>query len=301
MHTNELVGRDPKTRAQVLFWPVSSSDERFGLLAPTISVLQPIEAERKLVLNGVFGSDTGQVLVNCTQLKCSSWTPYNITCELPERGTGSAGNVTVTVRDHRSNVVQLSAWEGDFDFKAKSSQGTLEQNIKIHARFRADIHKSRLVIHQPPQELLGRNGLVQNSSSATFNCTGSYAVSDTESFSWSGGGALKPDLRNELSDNWFRILVAFWDASTLNLTFTATSSGTSAEGCVKTTMLPGRTFSGPQALHGIFFGDPILLQVRADGTIIGDTKRVKDGPRWTETMRWSDLPVSYPPDPEAPR
>jgi hypothetical protein len=103
-------------------------------------------------MGGIFGEDPGEglraVSINGTAVPVFSWTPQSIVAFLPQ---SASGDVSVRVRDHVSNVAQLTEWEGNFTYTG-SAGGTLKEVVTFHLRFRTDIRKARDRIHEPPKE-----------------------------------------------------------------------------------------------------------------------------------------------------
>lgn len=79
-----------------------------------------------------------------------SWSPSQIVVELPLSGLGSAGNVQVAVRNHMSNVAQLTEWKGKFTFTI-AGPGSLMAKTVYDVHLRDDIRKWRNQIHFPPR------------------------------------------------------------------------------------------------------------------------------------------------------
>jgi hypothetical protein len=103
------------------------------------------EEHKEIRFTGFFGKDPGtegRVEIEGTKLKVKSWEPRRITCELPEYGPGSSGLAEVIVREHHSNIVPLTEWNGRVDYELKSL-GTLKEVFGWPVRFRHDAHLFR--------------------------------------------------------------------------------------------------------------------------------------------------------------
>lgn len=125
----------------------------FGLLAPTIAYVLINEADDEAVLYGVFGNppaNSRSVLIGI-EATVNSWTNGEIHCELPRTGTGSAGNVEVWVRGHKSNVRRITEWNVPIQYTWKNtslSGPTVAGPITL--RFRADVGDYRDFPGIPP-------------------------------------------------------------------------------------------------------------------------------------------------------
>lgn len=128
------------------FTPATSE---FGLLAPSIKSLEVDEINRELHIFGSFGTDprsngTGTVTVNGHELTIQEWDdPNEIVCSIPPSGTRAAGDVIVTVRGHRSNVVRLTEWIGEVRMIMTSGFVGLNLTVTFSLHFRADVHSFR--------------------------------------------------------------------------------------------------------------------------------------------------------------
>jgi hypothetical protein len=154
-------------QTQLAFSP-GRGNPTFGLLAPSIRFLEVDEAERELILQGIFGADPrsrreecevvvgeqaqspGSPKVTGKSLRIKQWEATRIVCDLPEKGEGSAGDVQVRVRQHRSNVRQLTGWEGEIKYEA-DGPGDLAMQMLYHVRFRADVGTYRDTLGEEPR------------------------------------------------------------------------------------------------------------------------------------------------------
>jgi hypothetical protein len=126
-----------------------SNTSQFSLLAPSITFLEVDETASTLYVNGIFGSDQGQVTVDGVPAGISMWSDAMISCTIPKSGAGSAGDVIVSVRGHNSNAVQLTAWTGTVSFN-QPSVGSLGTSYIFHLHFRTDVHTFRTKPHETP-------------------------------------------------------------------------------------------------------------------------------------------------------
>jgi len=179
----------------------------FGLLAPTISYLFMDEITNdnvpQLTIYGDFGSDPrpdGWVTVGGTtndgfdiqggaQVPIASWDKDRIVVNLPLSGEGSAGNVQVTVRRHRSNVAQLTEWRSDSFMFTEKEGGSLQQQTIYNLHLRTDIRKYRDSIHFPPSKQYIFLASA-NDSTADFMASGQARGGGGLTYTGSGQGSL---------------------------------------------------------------------------------------------------------------
>ncbi len=116
----------------------------FQMLAPTILNVAADEQDDQLVVSGDFGDNPGsdgKVTINDgsgeVALAVVEWQADHITTDLKRTGSGSAGNVVVTVRGHHSNTRQLLAWIGTMHY-TMHEVGSLTQVFDLDFQARAD-------------------------------------------------------------------------------------------------------------------------------------------------------------------
>jgi len=168
----------------------------FSLLAPSISNMTVDETKGQggqLTLNGIFGDDprqstSGSVTVGGQDANIQSWNSNQIVVDLNLSGGGSAGDVVVTVRGHKSNIARLTEWRGNPFNYTISGNGSLQIQATFNIHFRADIRKFRPVIHNEPIEPTGVT-LGAADSDGTYSASGS-GPGVGETFQWSGTGSL---------------------------------------------------------------------------------------------------------------
>jgi len=147
------------------------------LLAPTIEKMEIDEYTSLLQIHGSFGSERGKVTVDDKEItNISEWSPVLIMCTIPETGTGSAGDVIVSVRDLKSNPVPLTIWDIKLNY-ASDDNGVRIEGV-INLKIRSDVHPGRTKPGEDPSvpEFVdyGPNSgyLFGNSSTATYNIGG---------------------------------------------------------------------------------------------------------------------------------
>jgi hypothetical protein len=207
-------GFDAATDAFLIIAANTKSESQFSLLAPSISYMTMNEGNvsgtsaGQLTINGIFGSEQGSVMVggkidtsdripvvkDGLDAQIKSWSPSGdqIVVELPLSGLGSAGNVQVVVRNHFSNVAQLTEWRTQSDQVTFTlfGSGSLQQQQNYGLHLRADIRQWRKVIHFPPSEPEGRPIASAQDSTATISSSGTATDAFDQTFKWSGSRSL---------------------------------------------------------------------------------------------------------------
>ncbi len=187
------------------FYPLAG---QFGILAPGIYGMQVSEADDELMLVGSFGPCA--LATGCTPgtdakviidggggevaLAVKDWSTDGMTIKagLPRTGSGSFGNVVVTVRGHRSNTRQLIAWDGTFTHTLKDA-GTLTQRFELDMRLRVDPHEVRNSPGEAPHPTPFKQGATNLGMAARWEAAGTYtqpAGNCTFTYDWSGTGAI---------------------------------------------------------------------------------------------------------------
>lgn len=136
---------------------IFDSQGSFEMLAPSIANLTSADLDDELVIAGDFGTDPGAgnrtVTINDgsgeISLAVIDWEPAVIITDLKRTGSGSAGNVVVTVRGHHSNTRQLLAWNGTFHYTMKEV-GSLTQTFDLDFQARVDPLDIRVQIAAAP-------------------------------------------------------------------------------------------------------------------------------------------------------
>ncbi|MEW6050383.1 MAG: hypothetical protein AB1644_04895 [Candidatus Zixiibacteriota bacterium] len=229
----------------------------FGMLAPSIEVMQVDEHGDSLILSGMFGDDPGQmghVSVGGEELTILSWSPEIVVANIPNTGAGSLGPVRVTViPDYSglaplvqpaSNRVNLTDWTGQFNFHMTSS-GSLEQTVQINVHLRADIHSFRDQPHtQPLKSIQYINSCAENSE-ASASAAGTYVIhyppegGGDWTWTWYGATAV-PGWWNSQA-NLFRIYCVF---STIDNTAKLNLELYAPEGCFESLQSP-QSYTAP--------------------------------------------------------
>ncbi|MCW3053529.1 MAG: hypothetical protein JWN14_2699 [Chthonomonadales bacterium] len=113
----------------------------FGLLNPTISNAVMVENDDQIILQGTFGSDpktdSHAVLIGGKDVTTqTTWTQERLTINnVPVSGAGSSGDISVSVRGHVSNVVQLTSWRGTFTaVQKRNGAEILTTKYNVHLR-----------------------------------------------------------------------------------------------------------------------------------------------------------------------
>lgn len=131
-----------------LIYEGTPGDERFGVFAPSIEYVLVSESTDELHVVGLFGSPpAGQrkVLVGGVEAVVRVWESRKIICHLARSGGGSAGDVQVLVREHRSNVRRLTRWTltGTYRYTEQDSAHRVDGTVSLI--FRADVGEYRRV------------------------------------------------------------------------------------------------------------------------------------------------------------
>jgi hypothetical protein len=320
-------GRGTSKGTTVLqFTPPAPGPGDFQLLAPSIMVAvvvePPIATSPQLYLNGLFGPDprpdggAASVTVDGTERTISSWSADGgqIITDIPAFGSGSSGDVVVTVRGHKSNVARITEWLIQFSYTL-AGQGTLSQPVTYTVDYRTDIRKYRRLIHDPPSEPFGATTMMQ-SSLASFTCGGSAtytAGSSTDTYTWNGSGNLVPKTIGGPVNN-FEDSVIIGDSRHLlhsmdeNENYQACNYNVHHHVCTDT----GCTDSdspGKEALFGLHaaFGN-LAMALDDSANIISGSLQMNEAvlvqpPPGTAQLQvqWSQLSVKAPPDPDSAR
>jgi hypothetical protein len=186
-----------------LAFRVNPDAPNFGLLAPSISNITVDETKGtsgQLTINGIFGQNPGPnysegfVTIGSPDFfaNIESWDPNKIVVDLTPSGPGSAGDVQVDVRGHKSNVARLTDWRGNQFTYTELGDQSLKLQTVYTTHFRADIRRYRKAIHFPPDEPSGAV-VVALDSTADYQASGSTSRSfphKIEIWRWDGSGNL---------------------------------------------------------------------------------------------------------------
>jgi hypothetical protein len=142
--------RDPQGNPTTtdLIYEGTPGDERFGVFAPSIEYVLVSESTDEIHLIGLFGvppADARKVLIGGSDAVVVSWEPRKVICQLQRNGAGSAGDVQVIVREHRSNIRRITRWTltGTFRQTERDSAHRIDGTVSLI--FRADIGEYRKV------------------------------------------------------------------------------------------------------------------------------------------------------------
>ncbi|HQK93113.1 MAG TPA: hypothetical protein PLD23_06390 [Armatimonadota bacterium] len=187
----------------LVFTPGPTGD--CGALAPSIEFAKVDElpddappGTSHLTVFGQFGDDPGEgqrsVTLDGTSLRVLSWTPCEVTCEIPATGPGFSGNVQLAHRGHRSNVVPLTSWWVRVHYALDYFDGacTDEFDLLIHLRF--DVHGYR----REPADQRWRYPLAQfdhyeSGLSVGQDSSGTWSASGQWSETWPVTGGDNPE------------------------------------------------------------------------------------------------------------
>lgn len=148
LHRHPSVDDNNNPSTTDMVYEGDSGDEAFGLFAPSIAYLLVSEPADHLHLVGLFGKppeSERQVLVGGTPAHVVSWDTRKVVVDLPRKGDGSAGDVQVVVRGHRSNVRRLTRWTltGTYQYLGDEAPHVVDGTLTVV--FRADIGEYRRV------------------------------------------------------------------------------------------------------------------------------------------------------------
>jgi hypothetical protein len=274
----------------------------FGLLAPTIAFLGVDEMNHQLTINGLFGTMPGKVTIGGTEVAVKSWGFRAIVADLPD---DLAGDVVVEVREHKSNAVQLTAWDAHFVTTfVFDPDKPLRQDGTIDVHIRADVHSHRDRPHDKPIDPIVPFRLT-HTSKGQFTASGTFVAGDV-TVTWSGTSEIlllddHPDPPNRLVSfgqidvAQRRLSLALFAGATEGMTITATGPGGT-----NTFHLPGVT----GLLDGNYAPDLLVpaLQLTIDDAFVipGGVREQLDGSAVTR-LEWQAIAPSSPPDPTAAR
>ncbi|HYG38356.1 MAG TPA: IPT/TIG domain-containing protein [Cytophagales bacterium] len=173
------------------------------LLRPSIAYLQINELSDFLNISGSFGEDLGagnrEVTIDGVPVEVFSWTEEAIVCKIASSGKGSAGDVIVKVREHKSHPRTLSEWRIPLKYK-RPSEGTMMEEMTFHIHIRADLLKYRENAGVDPvtipnngfQVLVAKDSKVVYSMGGTANHTFTVGCTHTSTVTWT-------DLKGEVA------------------------------------------------------------------------------------------------------
>jgi hypothetical protein len=177
----------------------------FGLLSPCIKYVETNEDKSTLTLHGYFGKrpeKDEKVTVDGMPVSISEWNnpgPYQddtIVCKgLPFSGTGSEGDVMVTINGIESNRAPLTGWHGKFDFSVgkegdKKSEKIISFTFPVFLR--GDIHWLRAKPGEDPKPRPSGFHLVQDPANPLEISFGGSCEFGNKKYTWSGSGSVPP-------------------------------------------------------------------------------------------------------------
>ena len=320
LHTHPT--RDSTGTATVtdIIYQGKAGDETFGLFAPSIAYVVVDEEQDKAHLHGLFGkppSEKQKVTIGGEDQTIDSWEPRKIICSLPQKGSGSAGDVEVTVGNRKSNVRQLSRWTVTGTYRMDGNKPPLRIEGTVSLVFRADIGEYRIrpgnVFIRPTRYAIAAKasevhlegkGILRVSCSATannvttwlgegdFKAADPHAPASVESY-------LKISTIDLSGALGFMFGLESQEASPIKVRFEPCAGGR-----VEVALAPAPPGARPE-----YFGDP-LGDIDIEIPIIGKLFSVEDG--WgipagfmtspaKSRMDWNAAAVEWPPDASAAR
>ncbi len=257
------------------------------LLAPSISLTSGDASisSTKYTILGDFGADQGTVLLNGSPLT-AQWSQTSLTVTRPTSG----GTLQISVRNVKSNPVNLTEWHGTLDYTF-TGKGTLKQHIVFNLDFFADVHSYHVNYLMPsiysPFFNIGRVVQWLKTSSATYDCSGEYRDSFNEVVeTWTGGASLPLVDIGTSGDG----LAAYGmvDSSGTNSTFLLNVSGKYSKWTKS---------GGTQQVNLDFpFAQITLTHTMPD--FVFQSGQMTSG---NATMTWGNFITKYAPDPNAPQ
>lgn len=281
-----------------------AGDERI-ILAPSIQMIDVDEENDEITLHGIFGEDEGEVLINQTSIDVKEWRSDRIVTELPPADDpDGSGEVMVSVRNHDSNKVPLTLWQGSFNYTVEPDRvwaDGLEQIAEMDLYIRADVHPYREKPGEIPQH---RSVLVSTAqeSSGTWSFEGSGTPDVCELAELSGGGEL-PAYDPEQSEDIATFFGAWGSVDgqtrTMDLDFSVSVS-VFAGGELTITCDGVEQSQGVSLLVLDFIIQPVQLSLDGnfniqEGQINGSTTMGMDTGA-TGTLEWDLIEADYPPD-----
>ncbi|MCC7435369.1 MAG: hypothetical protein IT363_11850 [Methanoregulaceae archaeon] len=158
-------------------------------LRPTIRNMQFLETTGVLDIYGKFGTEKGEVFVEGVPALNVQWTEDKVSCELPDTGAGSFGDVWVKVNGKESNKRQLTMYTGTFSY-TETGQGSLKVVVSGTLKVRQDFAPYR---EQPAGPLVNPFPIpyfAAPGSTCSFTASGFYQPGQTVVERWQGSGNL---------------------------------------------------------------------------------------------------------------
>jgi hypothetical protein len=194
----------------------------------------------------------------------------------------------ISVRNVKSNPVNLTEWHGTLDYTF-TGKGTLKQHIVFNLDFFSDVHSFHPNYLMPSMYMpiagLGRTALWMKSSSATYDCSGEYRNSlDEVQETWSGGASLPLVELGTTGDGF--AAYGMIDSSGTNSTFLINVSGKYSKW----------TKTGGASEVNLDFPFSQLPLKHSMPDFIFQAGELTSG---TATLKWGNFTTKYAPDPTA--
>ena len=123
------------------------------ILTPSIEYLGVDEYESKMYIKGLFGDKNSSdliVTVGGGTVPAEYVNKNLLQCNIPTTGPGSVGDVVVSIRGNKSNVVPLTEWIIPLDFEKEEMDIMLKGSLNL--RIRGDVHPYRSKPHEAPKK-----------------------------------------------------------------------------------------------------------------------------------------------------
>jgi len=114
------------------------------ILTPSIEYITVDEYESKMYIKGLFGDYNSSdliVTVGGGTIPAEYFDKNILQCDLPTTGSRSVGDVIVSIRGNKSNVVPLTEWIIPLDFEKDEMEIKLKGRLNL--RIRGDVHPYR--------------------------------------------------------------------------------------------------------------------------------------------------------------
>ena len=124
------------------YYPRTNTSEI--ILTPSIEYITVDEYESKMYIKGLFGDYNSSdliVTVGGGTVPAEYFDKNILQCDLPTTGPGSVGDVVVSIRGNKSNVVPLTEWIIPLDFEKEEMDIMLKGSLNL--RIRGDVHPYR--------------------------------------------------------------------------------------------------------------------------------------------------------------
>ena len=123
------------------------------ILTPSIEYLAVDEYESKMYIKGLFGDQNSSdliVTVGGGTVPDKYFDKNILQCDLPTTGPRSVGDVVVSIRGNKSNVVPLTEWIIPLDFEKEEMDIMLKGSLNL--RIRGDVHPYRSKPGEAPKK-----------------------------------------------------------------------------------------------------------------------------------------------------